>query len=312
MSDLLSKPWDIIGLGCVAVDDLIYIPVFPAADTKIRVVRQERQYGGLTGTALVTASRLGARCAFAGLLGVDDLSRMIEENFRSENVDVSFAPRESDACVPHSTIIVATETGTRNIFCRIDGRLGAHHTLPDEAVLRSARVLFIDQFGTPGNVRAARIARAAGMAIVADFEDESDPQFGELLALVDHVVLPEEFAQKITGATSARSAVERLWCQGRQAVVVTCGVEGAWFAGLDAVVRYQPAFRVAVVDTTGCGDVFHGAYAAAQVRGAQVADCVRFASAAAALKATQPGGQRGIPRRADVERFLTSSPDTHG
>jgi sulfofructose kinase len=312
MSDLLSKPWDIIGLGCVAVDDLLYVPVFPAADRKIRIVRRERQYGGLTGTALVTASRLGARCAFAGLLGLDDLSRMIEANFRSENVDTSFAPRETDACVPHSTIIVGTETGTRNIFYHIDGRLGAHETLPDEAVLRSARVLFLDQYGMPGNVRAARIARTAGLAIVADFEDDTDPQFGELLALIDHLVLPEELAKKITGATSARSAVERLWCKDRQAVVVTCGAAGAWFAGFDTVVRYHPAFRVAVVDTTGCGDVFHGAYAAALVHGAPIADCVRFASAAAALKATQPDGQRGIPRRADVERFLTSSPDTHG
>src|SRR5271166_4674525 len=135
MSDLLSKPWDIIGLGCAAVDELLYVPVFPAADTKLRIVRRERQYGGLTGTALVTASRLGARCAFAGLLGLDELSRLIEENFRSENVDSSFAPRESDARVPLSTIIVATETGTRNIFYQIDGRVGAHDTLPDEAVL---------------------------------------------------------------------------------------------------------------------------------------------------------------------------------
>lgn len=312
MPDFLSKPWDIIGLGCVAVDDLLYVPFFPAADTKIRIVRRERQYGGLTGTALVTASRLGARCAFAGLLGLDDLSRMIAENFRLESVDASYAPRESDVRVPHSIIIVATETGTRNIFCQIDGRLGAHENLPEEAVLRSARVLFLDQYGTAGNIRAARIARAAGLAIVADFEDETDPQFGELLALIDHLVLPEEFAQKITGAPSAQSAVERLWCKDRQGVVITCGAAGAWFAGIDAVVRHQAAFRVAVVDTTGCGDVFHGAYAAALVRGAPVADCVRFASAAAALKATKPGGQRGIPRRADVERFLASAPDTHG
>jgi sugar/nucleoside kinase (ribokinase family) len=102
--------------------------------------------------------------------------------------------------------------------------------------------------------------------------------------------------------------VERLWDKDRQAVVVTCGAAGAWFAGIDGVVQHQPAFSVKVADTTGCGDVFHGAYAAEIVRGVAVADCVRFASAAAALKATQPGGQRGIPTRAGVERFLNSSP----
>jgi len=311
MSDLLSKPWDIIGLGCVAVDDLLYIPVFPVPDKKLRILGRDRQCGGLTGTALVTASRLGARCAFAGLLGEDDLSSIVAENFRRENVDISFAPREKEACVPHSTIIVATQTGTRNIFYNIDGRLGAHETLPDQAVLCSARVLFLDHYGMPGNLRAAQIARGAEMPIVADLEEDSDPQFAELLALIDHLVVAEEFAQRITGASSAQSAVERLWCKHRQAVVVTCGAAGAWFAGNDGVVRHRPAFPVKVADTTGCGDVFHGAYATALVNGASVADCVRFASAVAALKATKSGGQRGIPSRADVERFLASSPETY-
>jgi sugar/nucleoside kinase (ribokinase family) len=66
---------------------------------------------------LVTATRLGWRCAFAGLLGIDELSTVIEENFLHEGVEVSFAPRTKDAPVPHSVIIVGTETGSRNIFC---------------------------------------------------------------------------------------------------------------------------------------------------------------------------------------------------
>ena len=139
------KTWDILGLGCVAVDDLLYVPSFPVANTKVRVLTRERQCGGLAGTALVTAARLGARCAFAGLLGTDELSRVIEENFQREGVEVSFAPRSEDAPTPHSVIIVGTETGSRNIFYRIEGHVGADDRLPDESIIRSARVLFIDQ-----------------------------------------------------------------------------------------------------------------------------------------------------------------------
>ena len=62
--------------------------------------------------------------------------------------------------------------------------------------------------------------------------------------------------------------------------------------------------RVTVVDTTGCGDVFHGAYAAGLAQGLDLADAIRLASAAAALKATQRGGQAGIPTRAAVDSFL--------
>src|SRR5258707_15855599 len=93
----MSKSFDILGLGCVSVDDLLYVlGRFPVADTKTRVLNWDRQCGGLTGTALVAAARLGAHCAFAGVLGVDDLTRIVEENFLREGVDIFFAPRAKD------------------------------------------------------------------------------------------------------------------------------------------------------------------------------------------------------------------------
>jgi sulfofructose kinase len=302
------KTWDILGLGCVAVDDLLFVPKFPMADTKVRVLKHERQCGGLTGTALVTAARFGARCAFAGLLGTDELSRVVEENFLHEGVDASFAPRAKDAPVPHSVIIVGMETGSRNIFYRIDGRAGADELLPDESIIRRARVLFIDQYGMSGNLRAASIARATGIPIVADFEESSDPRFLEMLKLVDHLVLPSDLAEEITGAKSAAAAAEALWHKERQAVVVTRGSAGSWFLGKDEIVQHQPAFQVRAVDTTGCGDVFHGAYAAALAQGVTLGECVRLATAAAGLKATHHGGQRGIPTRKQIEQFLRTNP----
>jgi sulfofructose kinase len=306
------KSFDILGIGCVSVDDFLYVPgAFPVADTKVRVLSWDRQCGGLTATALVAAARLGARCAFAGLLGLDELSRIVAENFAREGVDISHAPRAEDAPVPHAVIVVASETRTRNIFYRIEGRLGADDRLPDESVIRSARILFLDQYGTTGCLRAARIARAGGVPTVADFEDSSHPQFPELLRLIDHVVLPQDMAEKITGQNIPEAAANALWHGDCEAVVVTCGTAGSWFLGKDGVVRHQPAFKVQAVDTTGCGDVFHGAYAAALVRGAPLPECVRFATAAAGLKATQPGGQRGIPIRAQVVEFLASNPATY-
>jgi len=91
----------------------------------------------------------------------------------------------------------------------------------------------------------------------------------------------------------------------RSAVVVTDGDSGAWFAerGSDTV-QHQPAFSVTVCDTNGCGDVFHGAYAAALTFGMSLSDRVRFASAAAALKATRKGGQTGAPTCDELKRFL--------
>jgi sulfofructose kinase len=85
-------------------------------------------------------------------------------------------------------------------------------------------------------------------------------------------------------------------------VVVTCGAEGCWAAEgpHPGSLRRCPAFAVAAVDTTGCGDFFHGAYAAALSWGVGLDERLRLASAAAALKAARTGGQAGIPTRPEI------------
>ncbi len=168
-------------------------------------------------------------------------------------------------------------------------------------------MLFVDHFGIEGMIRAVRVAPAGKIPVVADFESvPADERFAELVALVDHAVVSLDFARQWTGCQHPGDAARALWNSARQAVVVTCGAEGCWYLGSDdaPAPRHQPAMRVTVVDTTGCGDVFHGAYAAGVAEGLDLADRIRLASAAAALKATRRGGQTGIPTRAEVDRFL--------
>jgi sugar/nucleoside kinase (ribokinase family) len=260
----------------------------------------------LTATALVAAARLGARCAFAGFLGDDDDSRFVIGNFEREAIDVRHCVRQPGARPIHSTIIVDETHRTRTIFYNLQGSLGAAPDSPAEDVIRSARVLFVDHYGIEGMTRAARIARAAGRSVVGDLERNEWPGFDELLALVDHLLVPRSFAVQATGCADPATAAARLWRDDRQAVVVTCGEEGCWYvdAADPRTARHQPAYRVEVVDTTGCGDVFHGAYAAALAQGLSMPERIRLASASAALKATRHGGQAGIPDRETVEAFL--------
>jgi sugar/nucleoside kinase (ribokinase family) len=297
-----AKKFDVLGLGCAAVDDVLYVPSFPAVDGKVRVERTVRRYGGLTGAALVTAVRLGARCAYAGCLGNDEISQRAADNFTSEGVDILHAPRLPEARVVHSTIIVGQDGGSRNVFYEANGLIGAHESLPSPEVIRDTKVLFIDHYGMAGNLRAARLARSAGAAVVADLEDEAVPLFREVLELVDHLILSEEVALRISRAASAEKAAKALWQSGRAAVIVTCGSNGCWSVseGAEVGARHHPAFSVEAADTTGCGDVFHGAYAAALARGDSLEERIRFSTAAAALKATRPG----IPRGVEVEQFI--------
>jgi sugar/nucleoside kinase (ribokinase family) len=304
----MAKRIDIIGLGAVAVDDLIFLEEFPRPDTKVRVVRRERHAGGLTGTALVAAARMGCRSVYAGTLGDDEFSRFIIEGLVTEGVSTEWIVRRAEARPYHSTIIVDMRDKTRTILSDSTGVIGADDSLPEESLILSSCVLFVDHVGLVGMLRAARIARRAGIPVVADFEQCHPAPFDELFALSDHLILPVEFACEITGAPDGRAAAKALWDESRSAVVVTNGAGGSWFFSSErpGTAYHQPAFPVPVVDTTGCGDVFHGVYAACLSRGMTMAERVRFASAAAAIKATRVGGQKGIPSRAEVEAFLES------
>jgi sugar/nucleoside kinase (ribokinase family) len=296
---------DVLGLGCVAVDDLLYVSEYPPADAKVRVRRRDRQCGGLTGTALVAAARLGARCAFAGVLGDDADSHFVLDCFQSEGIDTGTVVVRPGARPIRSTIIVDETQHTRTIFFDLAGSTGADPEAPAAEVITSSRVLYVDHYGIEGMTRAARLARAAGCAVVADLERDEWPGFDGLLELVDHLIVSREFACRRTGAANAADAVDRLGADRRAAVVVTCGADGCWYRGEGGTtVRHQPAFAVPVADTTGCGDVFHGAYAAALARGATLQERLRFACAAAALKAMHPGGQAGIPTREAALEFL--------
>jgi sulfofructose kinase len=300
------KQFDVLGLGCAAVDDIVYVDQYPPADAKVRVLRRERHGGGLTGTALVAAARLGAKCAFAGTLGFDEGSDFILETMRREKIDVRHVVRRNDAGPVRSVIVVDEQRRTRNVFADVSAVRGADAKRPPRSIIESARVLFVDHFGMEGNIRAARIARRAGIPVVSDFENHEAPRFRELLELVDHPVFSNRIADALTGEERAGAAAEKLWTDNRQVVIVTCGADGLWFRARDGEHRatHVEAFDVDAIDTTGCGDVFHGAYAAALARGLRVQDRIRFASAAAALKATKRGGQAGIPGRAAVEKFL--------
>ncbi len=301
----MPHTFDILGLGAVAVDDLLFVDRFPPPDAKTTVLRRERHCGGLTATALVAAQRLGARCAYAGVLGRDPISEFAIQAMAAEHIDLSQL-RQTEAARPINSIVVIDQLRqTRNIFVDFNGVVGAAPDWPPEEVIQGSRVLMVDPLGVPGMLRAAGIARAAGIPVVADLE-ATVRESVRLLDVVDHLVLSWDFAQAHTGAASPQQAARALWQAGRQAVVITCGEQGAWYVAADEPDRavHQPAFPVAVVDTTGCGDVFHGAYAVALVRGQGVSERVRFASAAAALKATRAGGQAGAPRLADVEQFL--------
>lgn len=287
----------VVGGGAAAVDELVFVDG-SIGDGKGRVLRRERRFGGNIATALAAAAREGVGCAFLGHLPDDTVAPDLLAHLRDEGVDLSLARTSAGTRPIRSTILVGTD-GDRFIAFDDDTAVG----LPDDLdldLVREARVLLLDAYNPAEGLRAAAAARAAGVAVVADLENVDAPRLEELAALADHLVVPQGLAVALTGAGTPAEAVDLLWRADRAAVVVTGGAEGCWYRSSEqpAEVRHQPAPRVAVVDTTGCGDVFHGVYAAALAQGAPVERCVSAATAAAAECATHPGG---FPSRPDTD-----------
>ncbi len=305
----MKRAIDILGLGCVSVDDLAVISRYPEPDGKVAIDNFSRQCGGLTGTALVAAARLGAKCAYAGALAHEELSECVLKNFTNEGIDTQFVQRRPEARPVYAFIAIDQQRQTRNIFFNKNTALGPTPGWPQSEVICSAGALLVDYFGVEGMICAARTARSAGVPVIADFEEDPGGHFPELLHLVDHLLLPLQFARQITGFNDPSAITSALWHDQRQVVVLTAGIRGCWFISAESpsTLQHQTAFCVNSIDTTGCGDVFHGAYAYGLVRGLDVANRIRFAAATAALKTLQTGGQSGIPTAEVVETFLRNS-----
>ncbi len=302
----MNRRWDVLGLGIVAVDDLFYVARFPEPDTKRPMLFERRQGGGLTGTALVAAARLGARAAYCGVMGADDLAAFTLRELEREGVDCSAVALRPGARPIHAVIIVEQATGQRTILYTHEGFVTPAPDDISEELIAGGRVLMMDGYAGAGGVRAAQIARRLGVPFVADIERLDEPTTQALFDLADHLIVGAETAAQATGAHEPAAAAAILARSGRACCAVTAGALGCWYAEAGRPVRHFPAFPVTVVDTTGCGDVFHGAYAASLARGERIERAIQVATAAAGLKATQPGGRPGIPSRAAVEAYLAS------
>lgn len=301
-----GKKIDLLGFGIAAVDDVIELDHYPAAGCKMPIQSIQRHGGGQCTTALVTAARLGLCCVYGGPLGEDVLSAYTRQKLEQEGIQVVQKLSRPAARPYHSLILVDRASGERTILYSGEGVSGPAREDIDEDLIRRSRMLYVDQLGPEGTLHACHVARQCGVPIVADLEQVHGQALHEILALTDHAIFSMRVAQELTGKSVTAEAVSELARTRRACTVVTDGARGCWFVTGEqsGLVRHQPAFKVPVKDTTGCGDVFHGAYAAGLLSGLSISEAIGQAAATAALKATRVGGQQGIPDRATVDHFL--------
>lgn len=299
---------EVIGLGQASLDYLGRLPYFPDEDLKVELQDIQVQCGGPASTAMVALSRLGVKATFIGSISDDPIGVEIKKGLKEAGLNSSGLKISPDFTSQFAFITVNAKSGARTIFWH---RGTAPPLKPEDINLdrfSKAKILHLDGLMIEASLEAARQAKELGIKVVLDAGTMRKGS-KDLVSLVNTLIASEGFAHPLLDDdTSPQKSIEALRELGPDDVVITLGSKGSvgwngrqWFE--------QKAYPVRAVDTTGAGDVYHGAYVYGLLKDWDMGQCMRFASAVAAIKCKMIGARQGIPSIEEVHDFMNNYPD---
>jgi sulfofructose kinase len=301
----VDAQFDVVGVGLNATDTLLIIPHFPAYAGKVPIVEEILSPGGQVASAMVTCARLGLRTKYIGTIGDDERGRIQRESLAGTGINVDHVQVRRDCPNQSAYILIDQTTGERTVFW---SRPECLQLRPEEIapeMITCARLLHIDGHDTASVARAARIARQHGIPVTVDV-DTIYKGFEQVLPSVDYLVTSSEFPERWTGERDPCRALELIQDNyGMRVAAMTLGAQGA-LARTGGRFVYSPAFVVNCVDTTGAGDIFHGAFCYAVIQGLSIGRTLEFSNAMAALNCTALGARGGIATREQAEALITT------
>lgn len=275
-------------------------------------------FGGDTSNFCIAAQRLGAACAYVTRLGDDEFGQIFLDLYEHEGVDTSHIIIEPNG---FTGIYFISRKGVTHSFTYYRSGSAASHLCPNDVpveLIKRSKIFHtsgitqaISNSACDAAFYAMDVAKRAGVVVTYDpnirlrlwSANRARGIVREAIRLADFVFPSLEDAKILSDKTDPRAIAEDLLTLGPKAVVIKLGEAGALLATPDEFKTFSP-FKVEVIDTTGAGDTFDGAFVSAYLRNWSLSNCVIFANAAAALSTTKPGAVEGIPKFEDVEKFL--------
>ncbi len=301
-----SSKFDILGIGMSMMDTIQRVEEFPVTTGVTEVSESAIMGGGPVPTALCSAAQLGSRVAILDRVGDDWRGDLIQKDYRRYGVDTRYLQLEEGCTSSLGIVLVRQRDGERHILFQ-RGNFSELETeeLRDE-LLENCRVLHLNGRHWPACLEAARrVKRSGGITSFDGGAHRYDLKFEPLLKEIDILIVARDFAKRLAESEDHEIQLRELLRRGADIVGITDGVRGSWFQTKSGESFHQCAFPVEpVIDTTGCGDVFHGAFLSAHCRGEDWKSCARFASAAAAINATELGGRGNLASFDEVSRWL--------
>ncbi len=287
---------DVIGLGVSTLDILSLVDAFPSGDDVQRAAAVAVQGGGPVSTAIATAAALGARTAMIDRVGDDWRGSTIMAEYRQARVGTEFLEVVPGCTSSIATILVRQSDGARAIVYSPGTTPEVSPAdVPVDAVA-TAKLLHINGRYLDACLHACQIARRASVRVSFDGgAHRYRPEMRPLVALTDICIVALDFARLYSGCTEVEAMARVLLAEGPELVVITDGVRGSWIYPRVGDSFHQAAYPQAdLIDTTGCGDTYHGAFLFGMARNLPLAECAAFASELAAQNCRFLGGRGGL------------------
>jgi len=296
--------FDVVGLGLNATDVAIGVPRYPAFNSKVEFSSARMQAGGQVATALTVCQRLGLKTKYIGRVGDDPMGVFQLESLRPEGIDLSDVLVVASCPNQCAYIVIEEGSGERTILWRRDSRLTIRPEELRPDMIAGARLVHVDGHDTAAAARLAGWAREAGLPVTADV----DNVYAGLPALLDattHLVSSASFPAVYTGEEDYFHALPEIQRRhpGMKLVAATLGGDGVLALECGQFL-YAPAYAVRCRDTTGAGDVFHGAFAFGLLQGWPTLRMLEFSNAVAGLNSEAVGARGGIPTQAAAEALM--------
>lgn len=297
-----DRPFQVVGLGMNAVDWICHLPVYPEHNSKTAITEMVKLGGGPAATATALCGRYGLRSKYVGRVGDDEIGTYSLKDLEREPMDTEAVEVIPGASTQFAVILVDEPTGERTVLWKRDPRLNYRSDELRKEWVTCGQVLHLDGNEYKSRVQAARWAREAGMKICLDL-DRVEAGVEELLAIADFVLPSENFVRSFSGRSDWEYGLLAVSRATEGFVAVTRGVYGVAAFWEGEIVRV-PSFPVKVVESTGAGDVFHGAFVYSLFQDWSIEHCLRFSNAAGALACTRVGARGGIPVLEEVLGLL--------
>ncbi|WP_375748605.1 PfkB family carbohydrate kinase [Vibrio sp. HN007] len=285
-------------LGITVLDRIQRVSQLPTAGGKYVATDYFEVGGGPAATASVAVAKMGKEVDFIGRVGGDSVADTMLSELSGYGVGVDNAVHISEASSAFSAVLVDDE-GERMIINYQDKSLSRDIEPLKSVDFSTYETILCDVRWIEGAKYALEQAKKFGIPSVLDADICPDP-IDELVELADHIAFSEPGLAKFSETEDPIEGLKIAQKRTKGKVYVTVGAKGCYWLE-DNELMHQPGKVVDVVDTTGAGDVFHGALAVAVAEGMETRQAVIFSNTVAAIKCTQRGGREGIPDRATVD-----------